>query len=78
MKRDIKCVYYTDDIESDTEPDYTYDAVYLMIDVHKRDNKIWVDKINDKLYFIRWCSPEYYQYKLAEERDKKIEQILKK
>jgi hypothetical protein len=72
---DIKCVYYDNDTETGAI-DYVEDREYLMNNVHKRDNKIWVDKINDKLYHITFCSPEYFQYKLAEERDIKISKII--
>jgi hypothetical protein len=74
--RDIKCVYYNNDTERN-EIDYTNDAEYLMSNVHKRDNShhtqpnmLWVDKINDKLYHIIYCTPEYYKYKLAQEKNK--------
>jgi hypothetical protein len=78
---DIKCVYYGifTCIYNDTETgaiDYVDDREYLMNNVHKRDNKIWVDKINDKLYHITFCSSEYFQYKLAKERDIKISKII--
>jgi hypothetical protein len=83
MKKNIKCIYYNDDIEKDLKPDYTDDVEYLMNEVHKRNigfvgskvTKIWVDKINDKLFHIIYCTTEYYQYKLGEERDKKLKQL---